>query len=57
MLLNSDVKRQANADRHPLKRIGTPEDIAAMAKFLLTEARWMTGQIIGIDGGMGSVMK
>lgn len=57
MLLNSDTKRQANAERHPLKRIGTPDDIAALAKFLLTEAHWMTGQIIGINGGMGSVMK
>ena len=57
MLLNSDAKRQANAERHPLKRIGTPEDISALAKFLLTEAHWMTGQIIGINGGMGSIMK
>lgn len=55
-LLNSDQKREANAERHPLKRIGTAQDIAAMGKFLLSEeASWITGQIIHIDGGMSSI--
>ena len=55
-LLSSDLKRQANADRHPLKRIGTPSDIARAAVFLL-ESDWITGQIIGVNGGMGTVLK
>ena len=55
-LLNSDQKREANAERHPLKRIGTPEDIAAMGKFLLSEdASWITGQIMYVDGGMSAI--
>lgn len=55
-LLNSEEKKQANADRHPLKRIGEPQDIAALAVFLLSEeARWMTGQIIHLDGGMSTL--
>lgn len=55
-LLNSEEKKKANAERHPLKRIGEPEDIAEMAVFLLSEqSRWMTGQIIHLDGGMSSV--
>ena len=55
-LLNSDEKKQANADRHPLKRIGTPSDIAEMATFLLgSKSSWITGQIIGIDGGMSAI--
>ena len=55
-LLNSDQKREANADRHPLKRIGTADDMASMAKFLLSEeASWITGQIIHVDGGMSSI--
>lgn len=42
-LLNSDAKREANAQRHPLKRIGTTTDIANMAAFLLSEkAGWIT---------------
>ncbi|ULQ50956.1 SDR family NAD(P)-dependent oxidoreductase [Flavihumibacter fluvii] len=52
-LLNTEQKLEANAVRHPMKRIGTPEDIANMAAFLLSEkASWITGQIMHVDGGM-----
>ena len=55
-LLNSDQKKEANAARHPLKRIGTAEDIAHIAAFLLSEkASWITGQIMHVDGGMSSL--
>lgn len=55
-LLNNDQKKEANALRHPLKRIGTAEDIANMAAFLLSDkASWITGQIMHVDGGMSSV--
>lgn len=55
-LLSTDEKRKAGADRHPLKKVGTPADQAAMAAFLLSEkAGFITGQIIGIDGGMSAV--
>ncbi len=55
-LLNSDQKREVNAERHPLKRIGTAEDIANAAAFLLSdESSWMTGQILKVDGGMSSI--
>lgn len=55
-LLNSDQKKEANAQRHPLKRIGSTEDIAAMAEFLLSEqSNWITGQIMHVDGGMSSI--
>jgi NAD(P)-dependent dehydrogenase (short-subunit alcohol dehydrogenase family) len=54
--LNTQQKKEANALRHPLKRIGSPEDIANMAAFLLSEkASWITGQIIHVDGGMSSI--
>ncbi len=55
-LLNSVGKKEANAQRHPLKRIGSPEDSAAMAVFLLSsEARWITGQVMHVDGGISSI--
>lgn len=55
-LLNSDEKREAAANRHPLKKVGTASEIAALAKFLLSpDAAWITGQVIHADGGMSSV--
>jgi 3-oxoacyl-[acyl-carrier protein] reductase len=55
-LLSGEEKRQASADRHPLKRIGTPREIAALAVHLLSDASaWLTGQIIHIDGGMSAL--
>jgi NAD(P)-dependent dehydrogenase (short-subunit alcohol dehydrogenase family) len=55
-LLSSDEKREANAKRHPLKKLGTTEDIANAAEFLLTDrSSWVTGQIINVDGGLGSL--
>lgn len=43
---------EAAASRYPLGRIGTPEDIASTAAFLLSdEASWITGTLHAIDGG------
>jgi len=53
-LLNTPEKRDANAQRHPLKRVGEPADLAAAAGFLLSEdASWITGQVLHADGGIG----
>lgn len=55
-LLNTDQKQEANAQRHPLKRIGQPADIANMAEFLLSaKSGWVTGQIFHVDGGMSTI--
>lgn len=55
-LLNSEEKKMANAQRHPLKRIGTTEDIAFMAEFLLSErSSWITGQVLHVDGGLSTL--
>jgi 3-oxoacyl-[acyl-carrier protein] reductase len=55
-ILNSPEKRDASAKRHPLGRVGTAEDLANLAEFLISDkADWVTGQIIGVDGGMGSL--
>jgi NAD(P)-dependent dehydrogenase (short-subunit alcohol dehydrogenase family) len=55
-LTGSIEKIESGAQRHPLKKLGTAENIAQMAHFLLTDSSaWMTGQILHVDGGMSSV--
>ncbi len=55
-LLSTEEKRLASAKRHPLQRIGSAEDSAELAAFLLSDkSSWMTGQIIGVDGGLGNI--
>lgn len=55
-LLATPEKRQASADRHPLKRVGLASEVAKMAAFLLSQdAASMTGQIIGMDGGLSAI--
>lgn len=54
-LWNSDAMLKASTAMHPLGRIGDPDDIAAAALFALSDdASWMTGQIIGVDGGLSA---
>lgn len=55
-LLSSDAKREASAERHPLKRVASAEEVAAMAAYLLSsDAAGMTGQILQVDNGMSAV--
>jgi len=55
-LLNSPEKIEAGGKRHPLGRVGESSDVANLTAFLLApENTWITGQIIGVDGGMGSL--
>lgn len=55
-LLANDEKKEKMGERHPLKRVGTAKEIADLASFLLSEkATWMTGQVIGIDGGTSTL--
>ena len=55
-LLSTPEREAASADRHPLKRVGEADELAAMAAFLLgADARWITGQVMGVDGGMSVI--
>ena len=55
-LLNSEQKLEANAQRHPLKRVGSTQDISNMVEFLITpKSGWMTGQVLHVDGGMSAI--
>lgn len=55
-LINSEERKSTMNSRHPLKRIGKPDEIANLVEFLLSEkSGWISGQIIHQDGGMGSL--
>jgi NAD(P)-dependent dehydrogenase (short-subunit alcohol dehydrogenase family) len=55
-LLSSPEKREASDKRHPLGRVGTAEEVAALTAFLLSDqSGWISGQVFGVDGGMSSL--
>jgi NAD(P)-dependent dehydrogenase (short-subunit alcohol dehydrogenase family) len=55
-LTRSPQMADAIARQHPIPRLGEAEDAAALADFLLSNAAgWITGQVIGVDGGRGAV--
>ena len=43
--------REAMIERTPLKRMGTPEDVASAVLWLVRDARFVTGEIVRVDGG------
>jgi NAD(P)-dependent dehydrogenase (short-subunit alcohol dehydrogenase family) len=53
-LLNSETKMASAAERHPLKKIGSVQDLSEAALYLLN-ATWVSGQILAVDGGMSSI--
>jgi NAD(P)-dependent dehydrogenase (short-subunit alcohol dehydrogenase family) len=55
-IMGNEAGRNASLSLHALGRLGRPEDPAAVAAFLLDPAHdWITGQVVGVDGGLGSV--
>lgn len=55
--LSNEDKKEKSAQRHPLKRVGTSNDMAQMASFLLSEkSSWISGQIFHVDGGMSTLL-
>ncbi len=55
---SDDTKAAALAEKYPLARTGTVDDMAATACFLLSDdSSWMTGQVLAVDGGLSSVRK
>lgn len=52
----SETARKASLDLHPLGRLGEPEDVAGAIAYLLgPEADWITGQVLGVDGGLSAI--
>ena len=55
-MLSNEKMVEAIAKMHAMPRLGEPEDMAAMAAFLISEkANWITGQIFGVDGGRSTL--
>jgi len=55
-ILSSEAGRKQSEQMHALGRVGTPEDVAPAITWLLDpETDWVTGQVIGVDGGLGTV--
>lgn len=55
--LNSEEKKEKSAGRNPMKKVGSSQDIAQMASFLLSEkSNWISGQIFHVDGGMSTLL-
>ncbi|MFM7136957.1 MAG: SDR family NAD(P)-dependent oxidoreductase [Planctomycetota bacterium] len=55
-LVASELAEKASIGMHPLGRLGTPDDVARAMAFLLDPAQdWITGQVLGVDGGLASV--
>ena len=55
-LVASELAEKASIGMHPLGRLGTPEDVARAIVFLLDPAQsWITGQVLGVDGGLADL--
>lgn len=55
-LLSSELAEKASVGMHPLGRLGEPEEIAAAIDWFLDPAQgWITGQVLGIDGGLADL--
>jgi NAD(P)-dependent dehydrogenase (short-subunit alcohol dehydrogenase family) len=53
-ITSNETSLSASVAMHPLGRIGTPDEVAATIEWLLRpESSWITGQVIGVDGGLG----
>ena len=50
--MTKDLDTEKIAEHIPLKRLGQPEDIAKTVRFLAEDALYITGQVIGVDGGL-----
>jgi NAD(P)-dependent dehydrogenase (short-subunit alcohol dehydrogenase family) len=55
-ITSNEMMLKASTAMHPLGRIGSPEEVASVIAWLLSEeSSWVTGQVIGIDGGLATV--
>ena len=57
-ILSNDAIKKAIENMHPIPKIGSPKDFSKLASFLLGQNnKWITGQIIHVDGGRSTLRK
>ena len=55
-IVGNEASRKASEAMHVLGRLGEPDDVAAMIEWLVgPDSGWVTGQVFGVDGGLGTV--
>lgn len=55
-LTGNEASLRASEAMHPLGRLGTPDEIAKAVAWLISdESAWITGQVLGVDGGLARV--
>lgn len=55
-IIENETSRKFSESMHALGRIGTPQDIARAIVFMLDpDNSWITGQVLGVDGGLSSI--
>ncbi len=55
-LWQQEAAAKASASLYALGRLGAPEEVASAIDWLLdTEQAWITGQVLGVDGGLSRV--
>lgn len=50
--MTKDLDTEKMSEHIPLKRLGDAQDIAVTAKFLAVDGKYITGQVVGVDGGL-----
>jgi 3-oxoacyl-[acyl-carrier protein] reductase len=56
-MVGNELMRKASEASHPLGRLGQPADVARAIVWLLSpEQSWITGQVLGVNGGLGNVL-
>jgi 3-oxoacyl-[acyl-carrier protein] reductase len=55
-IVHNEASLKASEAMHALGRIGEPDDVASLVDYLLDpQHAWITGQVFGVDGGLGTV--
>lgn len=55
-ITQNEAALKSSQAMHPLGRIGTPEDVASAIAWLIDPSNsWITGQVLGVDGGLGTL--